>query len=189
MSTKNVTAKIITEVFDPTVIFFVSVIFIVYLRNSLQDQIAGIIFIGLGGLLPLVSLVYEYLNTKVNRVVTREERNHVYLAAFFSFSVLSTLFATNIFPDRFWSFLSIAMALYFGLALLINTFIDKTSQHVGMYTFWIMALIEFASPGFAILFAAVPLIMWSRLALTKHTWIQMFWGMTIGMLTGLLLWL
>lgn len=189
MKSKNYTAQIITEIFDPTVVFFFSLLFVVYLRGSLQDQIAGIIFLALGGLLPLASLVYEYLNTKVNKVVTREERNHVYLAGFFSYSVLSTLFATQIFSDSFWSYLSTSLALYFAISLMINTFIDKTSQHVGMFSFWVMALIEFASPGFGLLFAALPLIMWSRLKLSKHTWVQMFWGMAVGMLTGLLLWL
>ena len=87
-----------------------------------------------------------------------------------------------------WMLVSMAVAAYFGITLYVNLFFDKASQHTGVWTLWTMVLIGRVDNIFVLLFLLLPVIMWSRLVLKKHTWPQLFWGIAIGMLAGLLTW-
>jgi hypothetical protein len=76
-----------------------------------------------------------------------------------------------------------AVAILLGLAAILNRWI-KLSNHVAFAMFTGVLLTHFAlNWGLAVL-AAVPLVGWSRLVLSRHTLDEIFGGMVLGALVG-----
>ena len=76
-----------------------------------------------------------------------------------------------------------ATAVLLGLAAILNRWI-KLSNHVAFAMFTGVLLSHFALGwGLAVL-AIVPLVAWSRLALSRHTLQEIFGGMVLGALVG-----
>lgn len=184
---KQLPAKLISYIFDPVVVILFGV-FTLSQTLSLANQVGALIFLSLGGLLPAATAFYEYYNTKVNRVITRIERNEVYISGLIGFSFLVALFSSETYRSDYWMFLSMATAVYFGLTLGINYIFDKPSQHMGVFAFWTMILVDRVSTGYGLLLALLLVVAWARLELKVHTWSQIFWGLSVGLLAGLMTW-
>lgn len=151
--------------------------------------LSWLIFIFVGGLLPMVVDIYKYLSKGKQFSLPRQMRNDVYLVGVFSFSVASVVLGSQLLQNELWMFLAMLQAIFFGLFLVVNRFFDKASLHMGVSSFWLLILIDKVSLVWGVGLFFLPAIAWARVYLEKHTWIQISLGLTIGMSVGLLSWL
>ena len=132
---------------------------------------------------------YGYVREHDNEIDPgREARQTIYLLAVFTFTLNAVIFGTDLIPNVFFANLAMVVAILFAASYLINKYIDKLSMHVAMYAFVVMLLTGKVNNSFAILFIFLPVIIWSRIVLKKHTWLQILLGLAIGMAIGILAW-
>lgn len=157
----------------------------------LQNSIGSLIFvIAILIFLPLIAYTYK-ISTKRSSFWTphnllREDRNGVYL-----FGIYISLFATVIFSYmqiNYWMANSIIAFLLISALFVTNKFFDKASVHTAMFCFAVFYLTDKLSTSFGLFLVALPIIMWARVTLHQHTWLQLFLGIVIGISIGLLSW-
>jgi membrane-associated phospholipid phosphatase len=182
-------AKLVSLVTQPTLVLIVGS-FIVVSGSDLSNFLAACVFLIVGGLMPVATDIYDYFKSKNAKLEPDfKHRNEVYLTALFSFSIASLIFGSSILTSIFWMNLSMIMGIFFALFYLANRYFVKASLHAGMFCFVAMLLVQRAGIVYALAFTALPIIIWARIRLGKHTWAQVLVGTAIGMSVGLLTWL
>lgn len=182
-------SRIISMVFNPALVL-VWMVFSLILGEGPQSLLSAFILL-LVGIGPILFLEMKfYLTSAKNEFEPgRMERDGMYLVGIFAFSVSSILFGTSAFNDVLWFNLSMILAIYFALAYLVNRYFDKISMHTAMFTFTSVLLAGRVDYGLMLLLVLLPLIIWARLDLHKHDWVEIMWGLAVGLIVGLLSWL
>ena len=164
-------------------------IFTLVATADLQQALPAVVFLSVGGIPVLVYFIYTYFRERDQEIDPgREARQSIYLLAVFSFTLTTVIFGTELLTNDFWFNMGMLMAIFFALGFLIDKYFDKYSMHMATFAFMVMLLIDNANPGFALLFMLTPVIIWSRLELHRHTWLQIMWGWALGLAVGLLAW-
>lgn len=180
----KVFAKLVSNALNPGIVMVVGTAGLM-LVEDFAGIVALIVFLLLGSLLPLAELSFGALRSK--KILSRRNRYSLYVELTLSYAFVALVLTVSG-AGMAWVYLSMLMSIYFGLFLLVNTYFDKASQHIGMLILWSMIWIDKVTPLAIIGFALLPLLMWSRIYLHKHTWAQFIWGSSIAMLVGLLSW-
>lgn len=181
-------AKIVSYVFEPLLVLILMA-FALVIGQAPSDALSAAVFLGLGLAAPAFLYIYDYVTDRDDNVdPTRRERNSMYLAAVFGYGLTSILFGSVLVNNEFWFSLPMLMMIYFATFYVVNLYFDKASLHIGTFTFAIVVLTAKLSAGFALLLALLPIVVWSRLSLHKHQWVEIMWGLVIGLAVGLLAW-
>ncbi len=184
----KVLARIVSTLTSPALILPVAIFALVANADFTQAS-SALIFLIVGGVPPLLLNVYQYFHESDDEVEPgRSAREAIYLVAVFSFVLDTIIFGSDIMPSGFWANMAMIMAIFFATAYLANKYIDKFSMHVAMYGFTVMLLVGKVNTTLALLFLAIPIIIWARITLQKHTWLQVLLGLAIGLAIGLLAW-
>lgn len=185
---KRTVAILISTVTSP--IFLLSLALMLVNFNSVKanpDHFA--IFFGLAGLPSLLVYLFPVITGKRklvnNDAVTQKERNTLFVVLVISLMLNSILFSYEQLNNQTWIDLSIVLATYFGAFFVINMSFDKASQHVGSFVFSVIYLSQ-KSKDVLLLLAIMPIIIWARIYLKRHTWAQIIWGIAIGLFVGIL---
>lgn len=148
-----------------------------------------IIFCALAGIPSLLVYIFPVITKKRklvnNDAITQKERNTLFVVLVISLILNSILFSYEQLNNQTWIDLSIVLATYFGAFFVINMFFDKASQHVGSFVFSVIYLSQ-KSKDVLLLLAIMPIIIWARIYLKRHTWAQIIWGIAIGLFVGIL---
>lgn len=181
-------AQLISFVLDPAIVFGLSLLAIISQQN-ITGALQGVILVSL--FVVIVGVVWVWSSKQIADAVylPRARRDNVYIAAIFASVVSTIIFGTLIWTSAFWYNLSMTLMLYFASFYLVNRYFDKASQHIGMLAFISMLLIDKLSVNWVLLLVSIPLLIWARLDLRQHGWIQIMWGWAIGMGVGVLTWL
>ncbi len=181
-------AKIISIILNP---YYILPAGILALSIGMGPSILvdAVIFIVVGLVPLLVGHIILYLRDGRSGLgLPREKRTPLYLLAVLTFSLDTILFGSAMRNDEFWFLLAMVMAIWFGLHYLVNKFYDKTSFHVSVFVLVTMLFLDQVSPRLGVLFLLLPLLIWSRVVLHKHTRQEILFGMTLGLVGGLLMW-
>jgi len=188
----TVFAKFISIVFNPFIVLVTAIV----LGNLawVQNEIGPLLFIiAVMIFLPLIAYVLKIEHTTSKKGnffhfhnLLRSERNGLFLLAlyidFISILMFSYLGIT------YWMLHSIIAFILIGIIYLSNKYVDKVSIHAAIFTFSIFYLVNRVDTIFSLFLIALPIIMWARIKLHQHTWVQLFLGVVIGMAIGLLSW-
>jgi len=181
-------AQLISLIFSPEVVLSVGILTLV-LNSGLVQFLYALIFLALGGLVPLIYGLYTFFREPdLNIEPGRKASLLIYLVAVFSFATASILFGIDLIYSAFWSTLAMIMSCFYAISYLVTKYFDKFSMHVAMYAFVTMLLMDQLSVSFGSLFIFAPLIIWARMRLHKHTWLEIMWGWAIGLTVGMLAW-
>ncbi len=181
-------AQIITYTAEPIIVLALLVFGLIYGQPP-TAALAGLTFM-IVGFFPLsVFYVKDYLKSRRNTIDPgRKERNGLYLTGVFSFSFASIIFGSAIMQNELWFYMSMLFAVFFALFYLVNLYFDKASFHAGSFVLTVVVLTSQVDSNFALLLALLPLLFWSRLIMHKHEWVELMWGLALGLSVGLLAW-
>lgn len=148
-----------------------------------------LIFCMISGIPALVVYILPIIKKKRklidNDAVTQKERNTIFIVVVVSLVLSSIFFSYEQLNNQTWVDLSIVLATYFGAFFVVNMFFDKASQHIGGFVFSVVYLSQ-EYKDLLLLLAIMPIITWARIFLKRHTWIQIIWGIAIGIFVGIL---
>lgn len=189
MNIKVLLANLLSVVLNP---FLVLTLTLVLANLNRSDTLFGPALFLLIFVVLIPFILYTYIVSKDKKSffkfhnLSRERRDLVYL-----FGIFTTFLTSIIFLHlelSYWFLNSLVLFILASTMFLINKYIDKISVHTAVLSFSILYLIDKVSINLIILFLLLPLVYWSRRVLHKHTKLQLFTGMVIGMGVGLLTW-
>ncbi len=181
-------AHVISLVFDPIITSTLALFLIISSAEKDLNRVVlwfGLVFL-VGMLPPLIFLVIEKKRGRVTDwfLYNRKERVPIYVATLISLSI--TLFLI-------WKLEGPQILLVYSLASLLNSLIlalatflgHKPSVHASAVTFLVLVLISLISIHYWPALLLIPVVAWSRAKLGKHTWPQLFAGVTITLVVVL----
>lgn len=181
-------AKFVSLVTDPGLVFLIGVA-ILQFQVGPTDYLKGLAFVLITSIPIAFAGIRTYLRDRDMAVdFNQGERNSIYLAAVFGFAFNSLIFGSQILQSNLWMNVAMVFTIASVVFYLVNHYFDKASIHVGMLTLWCMLLVEMVSINYAVGLALLVPVTWSRLHLHKHTWPQIMWGLSLGLIVGVLAW-
>ncbi len=185
---KKTVAILVSTVSSPIFLLSLSLLLINF-ESVKANPDHFVIFCGLAGLPSLSIYLFPIITGRRklvnNDAITQKERNTLFVVLVISLILNSILFSYEQLNNQTWIDLSIILATYFGAFFVINMFFDKASQHVGSFVFSLIYLSQ-KSKDILLLLAIMPIIIWARIYLKRHTWAQIIWGIAIGLFVGVL---
>ena len=182
-------AKIVTVIFNPFLVITGALI----LGNLMWVELKTgpvIFIIAVLIFLPFIIYTLKVSATKKNfwhpHNLLREERHSIYL--FGIYVSLAVTLAFGYINEIYWMMHGILAFLLISLLYILNKYLDKASVHTAVFCFSVFYLTDKLDTSFGLFLIALPIIMWARVTLHQHTWIQLFLGIVIGMSVGLLSW-
>lgn len=175
-------------------LFFPFFIFVlIFLLELSTEQVAGSklaahLTIFLFVMIP-VFIVYYLRLMKDNKLLVpsisldRRDRFYVYTIAVFGFTGAG--FVLQVIESPLTT-LTILFSIFFAAMFLINEYLDKVSMHSASCTFLVFFLTFHYYIEAAVLIILLPVIFWSRMALRRHTLLQLVLGVVVGATMGLL---
>jgi hypothetical protein len=181
-SLKISTAKVISLVANPVIILLFSTTLVSLMRSN-----QGLLPLFLAGFLPpLIAYVYLLFRHRKHfesyASIPRADRPGIYISGLYSFSLIAIFFF--VFQNFTYFYDSILIALFLGIMFLVNYYFDKASMHASAYAFSIVYLASTIHIAVLCMLALLPLILWSRIVLHKHTLRQLAIGSIIGLIIG-----
>jgi hypothetical protein len=181
-------AQIITYITEPPIVLVLGVMILI-MGKPPSEALAAFVFLLCGLSFPLIIFAKDYLTESDSSLdPSRKERNDMFLAGAFGFSLASILFGSVLLQSSFWFFMSMLLAVFMSLLYLVNLYFDKASIHIATFTLTVVILTVQVNYAIALALVALPLLIWTRITLHKHTWVQIMWGLAIGLAVGLLAW-
>lgn len=182
-------AQAVSLAFNPLAVFIVGILILAG-TSRIADFASAIVLLLVSGTPVILAEIYQYLrSSRVSFELNRELRNAVYLTGVISFSLGTVVFGSQIRTNIDWFNLSMVLAILWGGLFLVNRFFEKVSLHVTMFTFMLVLLAGQVNMAYSLAMAVLPLIIWARIKLNKHEWIEVMWGLALGLAVGLLSWL
>ncbi len=182
-------AKIVSIIFNPFLVLTLALV----LGNLIWVQLhTGPVIFVISVLIFLPFIVYTAkISTKKAGFwhphnLLRKERDSVYI--FGMFASLISILAFSYIGINYWLGNSFIAFLLIALLFLVNKYIDKASVHTAVFCFSVFYLTDKFDTSIGLFLIALPIIMWARVKLHQHTWVQLFLGIIVGMLVGLLSW-
>jgi hypothetical protein len=150
----------------------------------------AIIFITVG-LLPLLLLhVVNYFRSQRDKFeLDREQRTPIYLLGVLTFSLNTILFGSSLRNNAYFFSMAMVLAIWFGMHFLVNKYYDKASFHLSTFILISLLLLDQVNPRLGVLLLLLPLLIWSRIKLKMHDRYEILWGISLGFVGGLLIWL
>lgn len=191
ISPSKIFAIIISLIFNPALVILFT-LFIGNLELIREDLAISFMYFFLIFTAPFVLYIYFILVKKKNIFllpeVERRERNILYLVHILSIIGTILLFSLTL-QNPNWIYNGMILSIFFSIYFLINRYIDKISFHSGAIALASLYLIDNNSVFFVIGFFILPIVMWARVKLHKHTWFQLLLGIGVSMFIGLMTWL
>lgn len=183
-------AQFISWIYNPFFIIPITLM-VSHLQEINKNPFPFIFFLSVGGLPSILYYLYEEFKHKAKPweflvSIPREKRNTPLLIAVYSF-----LFVTIILSglgEILWVEISVVMVIFAGSMYLANKYIDKASWHAAAMAFCVFYFVDKISLNYTFGLLLLPVIFWSRVLLHKHSWLQLYLGMVIGLVVGLLSW-
>lgn len=185
-------AKLISLLLNP----FIVITFTLVLGNYIwvKDNQGPLIFVIIIMIfLPLIIYTFKLIhvfglkkNILIFKNLKKSERDSILISILF-IDVIAILIL-NYLSEGYWMLNAIVGFILVASLYLANRFIDKVSIHTAIITFSIFYLVDKLGNEFSLFLVILPVIIWSRMKLHKHTWLQLYLGIVIGMMLGLLSW-
>lgn len=178
----NKTADIISKILSPVMIALIATIILALTSKTgyLQPYIGimiGLLFLSIS---PMAMVIYFYGKGRVDLDVSnRKQRTSFYIVAIGSYIIATVLFFYTNYENLF--LLSIAY-LSVTTAVMIANFFYKVSSHTAGVAGPITALTFSLGIIFLPLFILIPIIIWSRLKLKAHNFIEAISGIVIAII-------
>lgn len=179
-------AQLISDIFHP-ILFFLIMPYLVVYRQTYNSAYAfkwtlfSSVFLVLGIMLLVIGRLRGVFSDE--DITKREERYRFYVfSALLSFVYLC---AALYFKGLFFSISVVALGIFFTVLLfwVVNYFI-KSSVHVGVASAFVSTVvIMYGSIGIWLAVIILPLVIWSRLLLRKHTKYEIIAGAALGFVT------
>jgi hypothetical protein len=175
-------ADIISKLFSPiSIALMVTLIFSIFSPIGLgsigliESIIIGILFIPL---FPLLFIIYFYTKGKVDIYVSdRETRTLLYLFAICGYIISSIIFYFT--DTKIMFILSIAYISVTTTVMFSNLF-TKVSSHTAGISGPLTALIYVYGVKLLPLYVLILIVMWARIRMNAHTYIQLIEGVIIS---------
>lgn len=176
-------ALFISDLFHPVIFFLIMPYLVVYRQTTdsayaLKWMLFSSVFIVLGILLLIVGRLRGTFSD--GDITKREERFRFYF--FMAILAFLYLFVTIYFKGFFFSVSVIAIGVLLAIVTfwIVNYYI-KSSIHIGVATAFVSTVaIMYGSIGFYMAAIVLPLLIWSRLSLKKHTPYEIIAGAGLG---------
>jgi len=181
----NKTAKIISSLFDPPVLAII-ILFVSIIKspmNQLETFFWSMSVVVLNGLIPLLFLFYfnkkgYIFDGKLDSTDTR--RNRIPMLVIFLIAV-TIEFLGLYFTRQYQPLMAVFTGGIISIALVIViTYYWKISLHAAMITFFVMMGIYLFGWNLWPIILLIPIVMWSRLVLKRHTIWQLLAGMILA---------
>lgn len=182
-------ANVISTLSAPAVLLGLAVAVFVTSQDILGG-VGAIVFFVVGGSGAVIPWLYYYLFSRNDEIdPPRKRRGMIYLGAMVSMSVCTVIFGSGILTNTMWYEASAVATVYFGLFYVVNYIFEKASLHTGTFVFVTLFLADQVHLRYLLLLLVLPLVVWARIELRKHNWLQIFFGLAIGGTVGLITWL
>jgi hypothetical protein len=182
-------AQLISIISLPVFVFPAAILLLV-LGRSLSDLASAIVFIVVGGTPMFLVQALDYVrHSRTNTDLNQKQRDYVYLAGVIGFAIASVIFGSQLREAINWYNLSLVTAILWGAFFVVNRYFDKLSAHIGVFVFAVTLLAGKANMAYSFALVFIPILIWARLQLHKHEWIEIWWGLAVGLAIGLLSWL
>lgn len=171
-------AKIVTEVAAPWV---TNILFFLILGIGFDAPGPGVLAAFMTGILPMVAVLWMIRRGRVasHHVTVRTQRGALFAIILGMLAVLIGGLLPLDTPREIW-LAGVAAVLFILAFAVINQLGLKISVHVGLWIpVWIYLGIVL-SPWWLLALLATPLIAWSRLKLTHHSWAEVIGGALTG---------
>lgn len=189
MFSKKQIAEIISYIFHPIVIFILMPFFVIYrqtgsILSALKWEFFSSIFIFFFSLIFLFGRYRGFFSDQ--DLSKREERPRFYFLIWlltYSYLVLALILKGIFFPLAI-----IAFGIAFGITVfaVVNNFM-KPSIHTAVAVAFVLTITAlYGQTAFLITFWIIPLVVWARIFLKKHTLKEVFVGGIIGIIVVLL---
>lgn len=119
-----------------------------------------------------------------SRIFTRHERNVMYFGIIISFLLLIGLNQIITSSSDEIKNTGIIFSIYFGLFFIFNMIFDKVSMHTGSFVFSTMLFASLTHYTFLIILPLLPVVIWARVTLKKHTFAELILGTLIGTISA-----
>lgn len=182
------TAKIISTLLGPLawfpIILFLTVL--MYSRNQTEIFQVSVILATFQVIIPAtifqIAKIWKIIPSW--DMVSREHRIPMLLLCLFSY-ILSLLCVYQLGNLHIFNLLLIEVVT--TIILILITFIWKISLHAAVGAGGVIVVNSFFSWHLLILFLIVPIIIWARYTLNKHSLAELIWGVIVGGSTPLIL--